>query len=159
MTIEAMKQALDIAGTAMKDAIKFIDALKAENASLRKAIAEAEKQEPSGHFVDFAFADSIAQVHVYDQFTKGQAFYTHPQPVQPKAEHSFWEDVANELRLEIATLQDEKRLLEKQVEAAQPKREWVGLTVEDIEKLFPKFGGAMVRCVRAIEAKLKEKNT
>ena len=46
MSIEVMKQALDIAGTAMKDAIKFIDSLKAENASLRQAIAEAEKQEP-----------------------------------------------------------------------------------------------------------------
>lgn len=34
--------------------------------------------EPDGHFLDFAYADSIAQVYVYDQFTKGQPFYSSP---------------------------------------------------------------------------------
>ena len=38
----------------------------------------AQTQEPSGHFLDFAYSDSIAQVHVYDQFQKGQQFYTTP---------------------------------------------------------------------------------
>jgi len=36
------------------------------------------KQEPSGHFLDFAYSDSIAYVHVYDQFRKGQQFYKAP---------------------------------------------------------------------------------
>lgn len=35
-------------------------------------------EEPDGHFLDFAYADSIAQVYVYDQFTKGQPFYSSP---------------------------------------------------------------------------------
>jgi len=36
------------------------------------------EQEPSGHFLDFAYSDSIAYVHVYDQFRKGQQFYKAP---------------------------------------------------------------------------------
>ena len=38
-----------------------------------------------------------------------------------------------------------------------PKREWVGLTDEDMESLFLNEDG--VRFARYIEAKLKEKNT
>jgi len=41
---------------------------------VEKALAQPE-QEPSGHFLDFAYSDSIAYVHVYDQFRKGQQFY------------------------------------------------------------------------------------
>jgi len=40
---------------------------------------------------------------------------------------------------------------------APPKREWVGLTEEDMEALFLNEDG--VRFARYIEAKLKEKNT
>jgi hypothetical protein len=43
-----------------------------------------EKQAPAGHFLDFTYAGSVGQVHAYDQFTKGQPFYTTPlaAPVQ-----------------------------------------------------------------------------
>lgn len=43
-----------------------------------------EKQEPARHFLDFTYAGSVGQVHAYDQFTKGQPFYTTPlaAPVQ-----------------------------------------------------------------------------
>lgn len=43
---------------------------------------QAEEQKPSGHFLDFAAADTVAQVHVYDTFTKGQHFYTTPAAAQ-----------------------------------------------------------------------------
>jgi hypothetical protein len=43
-------------------------------ANFKEALAQPE-QEPSGHFLDFAYSDSIAYVHVYDQFRKGQQFY------------------------------------------------------------------------------------
>jgi hypothetical protein len=46
MSIDVVKLALDAAGQAMKEAIAYIEKLKAENAALRTAIAEAEKQEP-----------------------------------------------------------------------------------------------------------------
>ena len=43
---------------------------------------------------------------------------------------------------------------------SQPKREWVGLTDEKIEKTPPMHSnGGYVAYARAIEAKLKEKNT
>jgi hypothetical protein len=44
-----------------------------------------------------------------------------------------------------------------------PKREWVGLTLDEIEELFQSAAGADeetdIRFARLIEAKLKEKNT
>ena len=81
----------------------------------------AQTQEPSGHFLDFAYSDSIAQVHVYDQFQKGQQFYTTP-----------------------------------------PQRTWVGLTDEEYIHITDSVyhqGHGLVAYYKAIEAKLKEKNT
>ena len=44
-------------------------------------------------------------------------------------------------------------------QAASPKREWVGLTVEDMEVLSPHGSSVWVQeTVKIIEAKLKEKN-
>ena len=40
-----------------------------------------------------------------------------------------------------------------------PKREWVGLTDEEKEKLVEAFYGTDIQRLEAIEAKLKEKNT
>jgi hypothetical protein len=86
--------------------------------------AAQPEQEPSGHFLDFAYSDSIAYVHVYDQFRKGQQFYKAP-----------------------------------------PQRTWAGLTNEEIGDEYVRFevskGGfnRFEYAVRAIEAKLKEKNT
>jgi hypothetical protein len=45
MIIDAMKQALEAAGPAMKEAIVYIEKLKSENAALRLAIEQAERQE------------------------------------------------------------------------------------------------------------------
>ena len=39
-----------------------------------------------------------------------------------------------------------------------PKREWVGLTDEDMKEIFIYAGDTAKRVARAIEAKLKEKN-
>jgi hypothetical protein len=43
--------------------------------------------------------------------------------------------------------------------AAPPKREWVGLTDEEIKQCIDSRGGFVEDFARAIEAKLKEKNT
>jgi hypothetical protein len=43
--------------------------------------------------------------------------------------------------------------------AAPPKREWVGLTDEEKEKLVEAFYGTDIQRLEAVEAKLKEKNT
>ena len=39
------------------------------------------------------------------------------------------------------------------------KREWVGLTDEEVIKCTPTWGGTVEDVARAVEAKLKEKNT
>jgi hypothetical protein len=91
MTQEALKLALE----ALKDGDWYINQLEMivycvdndeihfNRAKVQTAItaikeALAQEQEPSGHFLDFAYSDSIAQVHVYDQFQKGQQFYATP---------------------------------------------------------------------------------
>jgi 5-bromo-4-chloroindolyl phosphate hydrolysis protein len=97
---------------------KALQALHSENERLglyKDAYAQPE-QEPSGHFLDFAYSDSIAYVHVYDQFRKGQQFYKAP-----------------------------------------PQRTWAGLTDEEISELIRETHNTG-SFVRAIEAKLKQKN-
>ena len=42
---------------------------------------------------------------------------------------------------------------------ASPQREWVGLTDEEIDKVAASSGYGYIDVARAIEAKLKEKNT
>ena len=49
--------------------------------------------------------------------------------------------------------------LEHFVKTAPPKREWVGLTDEDLIDIGKKYYGNSVDAMLAIEAKLKEKNT
>ncbi len=39
------------------------------------------------------------------------------------------------------------------------QRTWVGLTDDEIEKTHQQYGGNIKKMMRAIEAKLKEKNT
>lgn len=60
------------------------------------------EQEPDGHFLDFAYADSTAQVYVYDQFQKGQQFYTSPpQRTAAKGEDTkAWVGLTDEERME-----------------------------------------------------------
>jgi hypothetical protein len=77
--------------------------------------------------------------------------------------HSFFEDVADDLRVEIAELQDHVRLLEKQL--AQ-QRTWVGLTDDDKvlikhDALFNQYmtAGEYADIVQQLtEARLKDLN-
>jgi hypothetical protein len=64
--------------------------------AVKEALAQPE-QEPSGHFLDFAYSDSIAYVHVYDQFRKGQQFYK--APIQ-----RTWVGLTDEERSQLVTL-------------------------------------------------------
>ena len=40
-----------------------------------------------------------------------------------------------------------------------PKREWVGLTDDEVNEIYASGDAYRIRIVRLIEAKLKEKNT
>ena len=80
MSIEAMKQALEKATKVMEDACIRVDELKAENESLRQAIAEAEKHEVSQEPV--AWIDDEGEFQWIKKIDNPEhtAFYTHPQP-------------------------------------------------------------------------------
>ena len=90
MSIEAMKQALEKATEVMEAACIRVDELKAENESLRQAIAEAEKQEPVawrapnwGHSADeYVYRDFDDPVIGIDgkPSPNNEPLYTHPQP-------------------------------------------------------------------------------
>jgi hypothetical protein len=67
------------------------DKLDAAITAIKQALA-APVQEPAGHFLDFTYADSVGQVYVYDQFTKGQPFYTTP-PVAPVQQKPLFADL------------------------------------------------------------------
>ena len=49
--------------------------------------------------------------------------------------------------------------LEELIEALEEQRTWVGLTDEDRDHLFNLYERSSFGLVRAVEAKLKEKNT
>ena len=61
---------------------------------------------------------------------------------------------------EFNRIERESAMRMASVKAAVEKREWVGLTDADIKDILDNdFGGSRADCMRAAEAKLKEKNT
>jgi len=71
------------------------------------------------------------------------------------------EDVVNEVATQVIGYGYDEAIKELTVKVRAPKREWVGLTDEEILDLWianHKDTGATDAFARAIEAKLKEKN-
>jgi hypothetical protein len=105
-----------------------------------QAIAEAEKQEPVEYIKDvieglYENGDPVS-VEAAELIDK---LYTHPQPKrEPVIDKSAAIRIATALGWE-------------------PKREWIGLTDEEVKKIA--YNSIEVKVARAIEAKLKEKNT
>jgi hypothetical protein len=142
MTIEVMKQALEALELHAKQYPHMqkgytVDAIT----SLRQAIAEAEaeKQEPVA-WVDLlkAAEQIVKDKFLYKRFIDGTP-------------------LANDIPCWMADFV-------QQYTHPQPKREWVGLTDEEIGSEYVRFGiqGGFNRfeyAVKALEAKLKEKNT
>ena len=132
--ITVMKQALEAlentspAGFNMESDKKFYAAIT----SLRQAIAEAEKQEPSVHLAEWADWRNMV--------------------------------VANLMR-HANIDKDFARRLAHFYQSSAPQRQWVGLTDEQIGEIAVKSQEGVsphddtLRFARAIEAKLKEKNT
>jgi hypothetical protein len=133
MSVEAMKQALDAledATTHNDSAEKWRRHLTAMDA-LRQAIEQAERQEPVAW-----------QVHPFDYGIGHEGAYaltTRPEQV------NAWKRKGWDVQ---------------PLYTAPQKREWVGLTQEDIDIAFDdtQEGGGFDDFARAIEAKLREKN-
>ena len=141
MSIEAMKQALEALEEIYRTGdTQAFDLCYAPNVipALRQAIAEAEKQEPEPEPITVEFREYLTRLNWQQGFERG------------------WDEAVEKLTL----------TQEKLGYTAPPKREWVDLTEDEIFKLYMNSGyGDIDDCLqfeglaRAIEAKLKEKNT
>jgi hypothetical protein len=102
-----------------------------------------------------------AVVQVLGEFNLEDALYTAP-PAQPTPVHFAWmryeADCAGDPVLVLARSTEEGAFkVYKEPPAAQPaQRPWFGLTDEERDALWYRFG--YMELMRAIEAKLKEKN-
>ena len=183
MSIEAMKQALDCLQAAynlqqIDDLIPPHAPVKQAITSLRQAIAnealnrmaenarelgldyepvQAEKQEP--------VAWNLGVPPLYSEMKDGETIsveYTTPPaaPVQKPIEHLT---AAFRALAPHCTMHDIARFREvcRNVLAIPPtaQREWVGLTDEEVWSACDGVDGSVPRYAKAIEAKLKEKNT
>ncbi len=141
MSIEVMKQALEALETCMYPQQKQIQAIT----SLRQAIEQAEKQEPDklrhieeGHClldVDERAWRLIVENRGGCRCYRSPPCFACSEPISEKE--------MNEVGYTYTT--------------PQPKREWVGLTDEEIDALEKKSQNALHGIILA-EAKLKEKN-
>jgi hypothetical protein len=133
MSIEAMKQAIEAFEIAAEGGGVNFHAYAEE---LRQAIAEAEKQEPVAWMFqheDTGLTDCVDVQQVEWGFENNNPRWKKIGSLYTRPQH------------------------------ARQKREWVGLTDRDIEDLWGEDVSIMYSghydAIRAIEAKLKEKNT
>jgi hypothetical protein len=180
MSITAMKQALEVLEDFVDDprCQKQIDDA---SIALRQAIEQAEKQEHEnededsvGVFVEFT--DGILREVIDD--SAGVSSYTAPQPQQEPvaiectckaSEMPFGRCCKTQPVGKFAKFTD--GIWREVTDGAagmplyttpQPQREWIGLTDEELKPLCDvnhiMLGAYVVDFIRAIEAKLKEKN-
>jgi hypothetical protein len=174
MSITVMKLALEALEFFSDTAICTADTDVAGEAitDLRQAIEQAEKQEPYGYFRYDIRLDAWVQSR---DSNKGVAFYTTPpaydQGWKDGYKHGAWANTAAPVQelcqYAIDVGMSEYRCVGKCQYAAPAT--WVGLTNEEIEQSYEKTGHyqtlrpqdrfAVFSLAKAVEAKLKEKNT
>jgi hypothetical protein len=168
MSIEAMKQALEALEYPLNTSNQGFDVDMAELLahraieSLRQSIAELEKQE-NGDYLHQENDGCPAELSVLQRFWRGQDIPVEHQPSWFKQEPVAWmnkagtDAVFSEQDTSIPNWTDYYTI---PLYISQPQRQWAGLTNE--EKLVAnQMWGVMDAdgFIKAIEAKLKEKNT
>jgi hypothetical protein len=126
--IDAIKQALEALENTARSATEQYVAEQKAITTLRQAIEQAEKQEPSDRRIKVKIGNQ------FGSYLNGNWFYLHPAD-------EFADDA----------------LAKHSGISAPPKREWVGLTDEEIMDVWPR--DTRLEFVRIIEAKLRERNT
>jgi len=147
MSISAMKEALEVLALFASDESDDGQMAISAYESLRQAIAETEKQEPAFYVIQAT-----------DRFGEGY-------------EQTYWED-PNGFPVYTAPVHASDISQEPVDETAKCGHKWVGLEEEEILKCFDSVALGQVEgncvidkhvnifnAIRAIEAKLKEKNT
>ena len=149
--IDAMKKGLEVIDMLLEDYIpettdEDADSVDIATEALRQAIAEAEKAAALQEISDIG--QKIEQEPVAWMYHDGSS----PDKIPS--------DMAGTIvisRKRNAHYKNERPLVFG--DTAPPKREWQGLTDEDIAKSANTYGGDPMReFARAIEAKLREKN-
>ena len=177
MSIEAMKQALE-ALERIDEAMPFPVGKQAIT-SLRQAIAEAEKHEVSQEPVGEVYLCDHCQTPFdgdwqcpscgHTTSTK-EPVYTHPQPKAEQKPYGWAYESHGRFTCNAHPIFWKTRKAETHTEEfweeiplyrhPQPKREWVGLTGEEMKQVcYETFSYDPYVVARAIESKLKEKNT
>jgi hypothetical protein len=152
--IDAMKQALE-AMEAWKEIYPpcFGELDKQAITALRQAIAEAEKESTMQEITDIGQWDTSDMAHRPGGLTVEQEPVAWVRDLTSPQPHC----VTSMKYLSIADTDAGVKYIP--VYTAPPKREWVGLTDEEIDYLEDAIDPAMYRVfARRIEAKLKEKN-
>jgi hypothetical protein len=142
MSIEAMKQALE----ALEEVQKYdktSEWFDKKISALRQAIAEAEKQEP----VAWMSVDCVGERYLH--FSKP----LDNDPVQPIYTAPVHASDMSQERVHISDKHKHEFECPRCGHCC-PEREWVGLTDEEVDEWTPEIHNV----IRAIEAKLKEKN-
>jgi hypothetical protein len=159
MTIEAMKQALEVLEDFVDDP-RAQHQIDAASAVLRQAIAEAEKQEPppecqtEAEKTAFAFGWWKATEAQRAEKQEPVAWQVHPFDYGIGHEGVY----ARTDRLEQVEAWKRKGWnVQPLYTHPQPQREWVGLTDEEVRQMCGSVP-SMKDAVREAEAKLKAKN-
>ena len=159
MSIEVMKQALEALDCIYSPLhVREINKVGAAMDVLRQAIEQAEKQEPAA----WMCSDESLVHKGYSRFSKNCEgawnipVYTTPQPQQVEEQEPVCDKDPRgcwSVRCQLGKVCKNTSL--------QPQREWVGLTDEEITtcKRTEKRYLSSQEFARAIEAKLKDKNT
>jgi hypothetical protein len=164
MSIEAMKQALDVLENTARSAVEQYVSEQNAIATLSQAIEQAEKQEPvawmvrdsiDGSWYPCAFENPAGAI-------KGESkpLYAVPQQAE-KQEPIAW--MVYTLDGASAFVTDNPNDFTElhscfALYTAPPKREWVGLTDDELAEFSNMKLGAYDLCLE-VEAKLMEKNT
>jgi len=143
--IEAMKQALE----ALLSAEAEMNCEYGATELLRQAIEQAEKQEP----VPWKGCDLDGMVEAFDRVIEAHFFRKNP----------FHNPIDADAQMALRILRGFIPYM-KQYTAPQPQREWVGMTDVEIALVCAECAASAhnwndISFARAIEAKIKEKNT
>jgi len=156
MSIEAMKQALEaLEGcTTWHLTREQYDRNVTAIVALRAAIAEASMQRLTD--TQQAIETAVADQAIYGMGITLGGKRIDPASIYKGSEPVAWADIEQGA---ISWMKGEYGPTWKPLYTHPPRREWVGLNMDELATLVVKTVGYPIKLAESIEAKLKEKNT